>query len=60
METRDKSVGLRLDRTGYEKSMKLKKQAKDKGDPVAYSTQSWFSMLVMMGIDEYNQKNKGE
>ena len=60
METKDKSVGLRIDRQVYEQAMLFKDIGRNKGDAAAYSTQSWFSMLIMKGMDELKTENKGE
>ena len=58
METKEKSAGLRIDRQVYNQAMELKEKAKERGDPAAYSTMSWFSMLIMKGIDEMKKEVK--
>lgn len=56
METKDKSVGIRLDRQVYGKGMELKEAAKKKEVAAAYSTQAWFSMLIMKGIEKMQEE----
>ena len=51
METKEKSVGIRMDRSVYDRAMALKEKAKEKNVGAAYSTQAWFSMLTMKGMD---------
>jgi hypothetical protein len=51
METKEKSVGLRLDRHVYDEAMKTKELAKGK-EGAAYSTQAWFSQLVVKGLEK--------
>ena len=51
METKEKSVGIRMDRSVYDKAMILKEKAKEKNVGAAYSTQAWFSMLTMKGME---------
>ena len=56
METKDKSVGLRLDRQVYEQAMAFKEIGRNKGDGSAYSTQAWFSKLIMKGIEKMQEE----
>ena len=62
MNTEEKSVGIRLERNIYDRAMKEKQEALEKGEqPAAYSTQSWFSMLVNLGMivwDEEKDRKK--
>lgn len=58
METNEKSAGLRIDRQVYNQAMELKEKAKLRGEPAAYSTMSWFSMLIMKGLDEMKKEVK--
>ena len=51
METKEKSVGIRMDRSVYDRAMALKEQAREKNVGAAYSTQAWFSMLAMKGME---------
>ena len=51
METKEKSVGLRMDRSVYDKAMILKEKAREKNVGAAYSTQAWFSLLAIIGMD---------
>ncbi|MCL5732321.1 MAG: hypothetical protein M1285_02885 [Candidatus Thermoplasmatota archaeon] len=60
MADKDNAVGLRIDRNVYNMAMKMKETARMNGNPAAYSTQSWFSMLIMKGMDELKTENKGE
>lgn len=56
METKDKSVGIRLDRSVYDEAMKQKEIAKKRKNSAAYSTQSWFSMLVVYGMEKIQEE----
>ena len=56
MESKDKSVGLRLDRQVYEYAMELKALSRNNGDAAAYSTQAWFSKLIMKGIEKMQEE----
>ena len=56
METKDKSVGLRIDRQVYEQAMLFKEIGRSKGDAATYSPQSWFSKLVMKGIEKMQEE----
>ena len=56
METKDKSVGLRIDRQVYEQAMLFKEIGRSKGDAAAYSTQAWFSKLIMKGIEKMQEE----
>ena len=56
METKDKSVGLRIDRQVYEQVMAFKEIGRSKGDADAYSTQAWFSKLIMKGIEKMQEE----
>ena len=56
METKEKSVGLRMDRSVYDKAMILKEKAKEKNEGAAYSTQAWFSMLTMKGMERLREE----
>jgi len=56
METKDKSVGLRIDRQVYEQAMLFKDIGRNKGDAAAYSTQAWFSKLIMKGIEKMQEE----
>lgn len=60
MKTEDKSVGIRLERGLYEKAMKAKQEALEKHIPAAYATQSWFSMLVDLGLSRLEKKKEGD
>jgi hypothetical protein len=46
----EKSAGIRVERSVYDKAMKMKQDALKNDDARAYSTQSWFSMLITKGM----------
>ena len=46
----EKSAGIRVERSVYDKAMKMKQDALENDDARAYSTQSWFSMLITKGM----------
>ena len=56
METKDKAVGMRIDRQVYEQAMLFREVARSKGDAATYSPQSWFSKLVMKGIEKMQEE----
>lgn len=56
MADKDNAVGLRIDRNVYNMAMKMKETARMNGNPAAYSTQSWFSMLIMKGIEKMQEE----
>jgi len=43
-------VGIRVEYEIYKKAMDEKERALQKGNSAAYSTQSWFSMLIDTGL----------
>ena len=50
MKSNEKSAGIRVERSVYDKAMKMKQEALKNDDARAYSTQSWFSMLITKGM----------
>ena len=46
----ERSAGIRVERSVYDKAMKMKQEALKNDDARAYSTQSWFSMLITKGM----------
>ena len=46
----EKSAGIRVERSVYDKAMKMKQNALKNDDARAYSTQSCFSMLITKGM----------
>lgn len=47
---------MRIDRQVYEQAMLFREIARSKGDAAAYSPQSWFSKLVMKGIEKMQEE----
>ena len=54
----EKSAGVRIERSVYQEAMKAKEVAIRNGDARAYSTQSWFSMLIKEGLE--SMKKSGD
>ncbi len=62
MKTEEKAVGLRLDRKVYERGMKLREKAQEKGMDASYSIIGWFSYLISRQLDvvEKNLNDDGD
>ena len=58
-ELEEKSIAVYLERNTYDRAMKEKQEALKGGEqPTAHSEQSWFSMLVNLGMNVLHEEKE--
>ena len=64
MKTEEKASTIRINRKVYERGLEIKNMAMERGLPEAYSTISWFSVLIDRQLDvleeNINKEDKGD